>query len=129
MNYDEWLETVHGTINTDSLWKMTAYRLSLFLCGTGPNRARYYEYALGSARESRDWYHKGRLVLGEMVVAHRFDLIAQIAKLLLTMIPDQRGRALRDGGDDGYDAHTSNPVQAANDATLASLLSTVPMTP
>jgi hypothetical protein len=24
--------------------------------GTGRDRARFYEYALGSARESRDWY-------------------------------------------------------------------------
>ena len=24
--------------------------------GTGKDRARFYEYALGSARESRDWY-------------------------------------------------------------------------
>ena len=25
--------------------------------GTGKDRARFYEYALGSARESRDWYY------------------------------------------------------------------------
>jgi four helix bundle protein len=25
--------------------------------GTGRDRARFYEYALGSARESRDWYY------------------------------------------------------------------------
>jgi four helix bundle protein len=28
--------------------------------GTGKDRARFYEYALGSARESRDWYFKAR---------------------------------------------------------------------
>jgi four helix bundle protein len=27
--------------------------------GTGRDRARFYEYALGSTRESRDWYYKG----------------------------------------------------------------------
>ncbi len=31
--------------------------------GTGKDRARFYEYALGSTRESRDWYYKGRHVL------------------------------------------------------------------
>jgi len=31
--------------------------------GTGKDRARFYEYSLGSARESRDWYYKGRHVL------------------------------------------------------------------
>ena len=36
--------------------------------GTGKDRARFYEYALGSARESRDWYYKGRYILGEAVV-------------------------------------------------------------
>src|SRR6476646_860736 len=36
--------------------------------GTGKERARFYEYALGSAREARDEYYKGRHVLGEDVV-------------------------------------------------------------
>jgi four helix bundle protein len=30
---------------------------------TGKARATYYEYALGSARESRDWYYKARFNL------------------------------------------------------------------
>lgn len=30
----------------------------------GRDRARFYEYALGSARESRGWFYKGRHVLG-----------------------------------------------------------------
>lgn len=64
--------------------------------GTGRDRARFYEYALGSARESRDWYFKGRHVLGEDVTRHRLDLLTQIIRLLLTMIPEQRGRTLRE---------------------------------
>ena len=43
--------------------------------GSGKDRARFYEYALGSARESRDWYYKARHVLGETVTAHRLDLL------------------------------------------------------
>jgi four helix bundle protein len=64
--------------------------------GTGQNRARYYENALGSARESRDWYFKGRHILGETVTAHRIKLLAEVMRLLLTMIPQQRGRAIRE---------------------------------
>jgi four helix bundle protein len=64
--------------------------------GTGKERARFYEYALGSARESRDWYFKARYVLGEEVVKHRQALLAEVIRLVLTMIPDQRGHALRE---------------------------------
>ena len=58
--------------------------------GTGRDRARFYEYALGSARESRDWYYKGRHVLDEAVVQHRIKLLTRIIQLLLVMIPRQR---------------------------------------
>ena len=43
--------------------------------GTGKDRARFYEYALGSGRESRDWYFKGRHVLGDTVAEHRLRLV------------------------------------------------------
>jgi len=64
--------------------------------GTGKDRARFFEYALGSARERRDWYYKGRYVLGEAVTEHRISLVTEIIRLLLTMIPQQRGRVLRE---------------------------------
>ena len=57
---------------------------------TGKDRARFYEYSLGSARESRDWYYKSRYVLGDIVFAHRLGLITEIIRLLITMIPQQR---------------------------------------
>jgi four helix bundle protein len=64
--------------------------------GTGKDRARFYEYALGSARESRDWYYKSRHALGEDVTKHRLSLQTQIVRLLLTMVPDQRGQMMRE---------------------------------
>jgi four helix bundle protein len=64
--------------------------------GTGRDRARFYEYALGSARESRGWYYQGREILGEKVASHRLSLITEIIRLLLTMVPQQRGRVLYD---------------------------------
>ena len=59
---------------------------------TGKNRARMYEYALGSARESREWYYDGRHVLGEAVMLHRLQLLSEVIRLLTVMIPDQRNR-------------------------------------
>ena len=136
MNYEDWEKEVPEEIRADSLWKMKAYRLSLFMGdfgwldvtklmqdrrtvalsdqlyrslgsisanlaegyshGTGKNRARYYEYSLGSTRESRDWYYKGRHILGESVTQHRLKFLAQIIRLLLTMIPHQRQHLLRE---------------------------------
>ena len=64
--------------------------------GSGKDRTRFYEYARGSAREGRDWYYKGRYVLGEAVAAHRIRLLTQIIKLLLKMIPDQRHVTLKE---------------------------------
>jgi four helix bundle protein len=58
--------------------------------GSGRDRARFYEYALGSARESRGWYYKGRYVLVGSVTEHRLKLLTQMVRLLLAMVPDQR---------------------------------------
>lgn len=64
--------------------------------GSGKDRARFYEYALGSARESRDWYYKARHVLGETVTTHRLEWLAKIIRLLLKMVPDQRQQILKE---------------------------------
>jgi len=64
--------------------------------GTGKDRARFYEYALGSAREARNWYFVGRQILGEKVIQHRLQLTTELIRLLLTIVPHERGRALRE---------------------------------
>jgi four helix bundle protein len=62
---------------------------------SGRERARFFEYALGSARESREWYsHVGPLLPSEILEA-RLDLIAEIVRMLLAIIPRERGRTLR----------------------------------
>ncbi len=58
--------------------------------GTGKDRARFYEYALGSIRETRDWYYKSRHVLEERVVAHRLGLCSELARLMLKMVGNER---------------------------------------
>jgi four helix bundle protein len=60
------------------------------------DRARFYEYSLGSARESRDWYYKARHVLGEEVTHHRLEYLTRVIRLLLTMVPQQRGYTLKE---------------------------------
>jgi four helix bundle protein len=136
MKHVEWLKSMPKAITDDSVWRITAYRLALFLGdvawldtarlaqsrqtiglasqlyeavgsinanlaegysrGTGRDRAGFDEYALGSAREARDWYFKARHVLGESVCLHCLDFLAEIIRLLLAMVPDQRGAVLKE---------------------------------
>lgn len=130
MKYEDWEKIVPKEIREDSLWKMEAYRLSMYIAdlawfdsrklvenhlfntsdqlfrsvgsvsanlaegysrSTGKDRAHFYEYALGSARESRDWYLKTRHVLGDQIISHRVKLLTSVIRLLLTTVPDQRG--------------------------------------
>ena len=63
---------------------------------TGRDRALVYQYALGSARESRDWYFKVRFILGADMVEQRFKLLTEIIRLLVTMIPQPRGYLVRE---------------------------------
>jgi four helix bundle protein len=63
---------------------------------SGKDRARFYEYALGSARESRGWYYDGRFVLGDEVANHRMQFLTQIIRLLLTITPEERARTMRE---------------------------------
>jgi four helix bundle protein len=77
---------------------------------SGKDRARFYEYSLGSARESRTWYFDGRYVLSDAVVEHRLQFLTQSIRLLLKMIPDQRERALHEESP----SYAADPVEASN---------------
>ena len=75
---------------------------------SGKDQARFYEYSLGSARESRDWYFKARHVLGTDVTDHRLDLLTQTIRQLLRTIPNSRTKSIREepveyGSDRDYD--------------------------
>ena len=67
------------------------------------DRARFYEYALGSARESRDWYYKARHVLGETTTGNRLELLTKVIRLLLVIIPHQRGYVVRENTEEYRD--------------------------
>lgn len=55
-------------------------------------KARFYEIALGSAREARDWYFKSRHILTIDKTEIRIKKLTSIIKLLHVMIVDQRKR-------------------------------------
>ena len=93
---------------------------------SGRDRARFCEYALGSARESRDWYYNARHVLGESITQHRLALLTQIIRLLLTMIPQQRGRILREQPLP-YQTDPGHSEPAVDRAKLGNLLQDVPL--
>ena len=58
--------------------------------GTGKDRARFYEYALGSTRECIVWYEAAREILPDSVVDHRLDELVHVKRLLLTALPHTR---------------------------------------
>jgi four helix bundle protein len=60
---------------------------------SGKDRARYFEYALGSARESISWYQGARPVLGG-VVADRLDNLEEIRRLSIATIPRERATGI-----------------------------------
>jgi four helix bundle protein len=62
---------------------------------SGRDRARIFEYALGSARESSVWYRTAEPVLGHQVTALRLEKLEEIRRLLLATIPRERGRLIR----------------------------------
>jgi four helix bundle protein len=62
---------------------------------SGKDRARIFEYALGSARESIAWFRSAEPVLGSEVVAKRVEKLDEIRRLLLAIIPRERGRLIR----------------------------------
>ncbi len=84
---------------------------------SGKDQAHFYEYALGSAREARDWYYKGRHILGNDVFFHRARLLVHIIRQLLRLIPKHRGKKIQEEQAD-YTSYSLND-----------LLQQVPMSP
>ena len=84
-------DQLHRSIDSISVNLTEGYSRS-----KGPDRARFIEASLGSARESRDWYYKSRHVLPTEVIKHRMGLTTRIISMLAPMITHQRKHALRE---------------------------------
>jgi four helix bundle protein len=57
---------------------------------TGRDRARFFEYALGSAREARHFYQAGRSSLSAAAIGERLGTLDEVIRLLLAMVRHQR---------------------------------------
>ena len=57
------------------------------------DRTRFYEYALGSARESRDWCFKLRRRLGQPLCDELLAFLTRITQLLTVTIVRERSRS------------------------------------
>ncbi len=62
---------------------------------SGADRVRMLEYALGSARECRFWYHAARRVMPAESLHRQQHLLNRICQLLLKTIPNERKRVIR----------------------------------
>ena len=54
------------------------------------DRARYYEYAIGSAREARDWYFKAREALDHPTTAARLAALTSIIRIMTALVANHR---------------------------------------
>ena len=76
----------------DPLERMRVYQLAKELL---KDRARIFEYALGSAGESEEWYDASRPVLGEERAEERIKTLREIQRMLKAIIPRERNRLIR----------------------------------
>ena len=61
---------------------------------SGPDRVRYFEYSLGSARECREWYYRSAPILPGERLSDRLGALTRIVQLLMVAIPKERRRAI-----------------------------------
>ena len=58
----------------------------------GKERNYFLRISIGSARETRGWYYRGRRLLSSAVLDHRLTLVGEVIALLVTELSRQRKR-------------------------------------
>lgn len=58
--------------------------------GYGKDYARFLRISLGSARETRGWYYRGRHILGAEIIQHRLELADKVIRSLVIVANQQR---------------------------------------
>ena len=56
----------------------------------GKERLQFLRYAVGSARETKGWYIRGRHLLSSDVIDHRSSLLDEVIALLLTELRSKK---------------------------------------
>ncbi len=77
------------------------------------DQARFYEYALGLARETRGWYFKERHKLNKEIYESRLYLITEIIKMLLHIVPETRKNKVKESSIT-YKAHQFQDIENYN---------------
>ena len=89
----------HGSPSTSQLYASVASIEAnigeAYSRSSGKDRAMRFEYALGSVRESMSWYKSVKPVLGEEVVKDRRNRLEEMRRMLLAIIPRERGKTMK----------------------------------
>jgi four helix bundle protein len=62
---------------------------------SGKERALRFEYALGETREAMSCYRGGKPLLGDELSINRLDRLEEIRRILLAIIPRERGKSMK----------------------------------
>ena len=62
---------------------------------SGKDRALRFEYALGEVRECMSWYKGAMPILGGSITTDRRNRLEEIRRMLLAIIPRERGKTMR----------------------------------
>jgi four helix bundle protein len=76
----------------DALESISTNYAEAYSRSTSADRTRFYEYSLGSTRESRDWWFKLRRALPQPLCDEVLAFLTRIIQLLTVTIVRERGR-------------------------------------
>lgn len=94
------IKTRHLSSLADQLYRATssidANISEGYSCPTAAEQARFYVYALRSARESRGWYFKARTLIGDDVMNDRVARLEELIRMLTKLVTSRRGYGMKE---------------------------------